>query len=131
MKKTIKEDNERFVMQRELINDNTLLEYTADQGYMIVGVRYVDSSSRSIKEHILLKMNIVEFMKHQQELIEVNEGKTSIAIFFPVEDGYILREVYNTVEHEFGIPDFLDIEYQKAFPSTQIDKKYLKKYKVQ
>ncbi len=36
MKKTIKEDQKRLILKSEMINDNALLEYTADQGKMII-----------------------------------------------------------------------------------------------
>ena len=114
-------------MQSELINDNALLEYTADHGYMMVTVRYVNSTTSGIREHVLIRMNIVEFMKHQQHLLQMNEDHSAIAIFKPTKDGYALDGIYNTQEHEFGMPDFLDLEYKKAFSKGTIEKTYIKK----
>ena len=125
MKKTLKEDQERLVLQSELLNDNALLEYTADRGYMIVGVRYVDGYH--IEEDIVLMMNIVDYMKHQEALIELNEDKSAIATFRPTDEGYVLTDVYDTVEHRMGIPEFVDIEYQNRFPNKKLIKDFYKK----
>lgn len=115
MKRTIKEDQERLVLYRELLNDNSLLEFVAGEGQMNVVVRYIDSPTSGMKEHTLIHMNIVDFMKHQNNLLRINEDKTAIATYLPTEDGYVLRDVYDTVEHEFGIPEFVDLEYGKRF----------------
>ncbi len=128
MKKTIREDQERFIMKSELLNDNTLLEYVAEHGNMIVGVRYIESPISGIKEDILINMDIVEFMKHQEELLEINEDKTGIAIFKPSEEGYYsLIDVYDTVEHQFGIQDFIDLEYEKRFKDKPLVGQYYKR----
>lgn len=129
MKKTIKEDQERLILQSELLNDNTLLEVVADHGNMVVGVRFVDSPLTGLREHILIKMDIVEYMKHQDKLMEINEDKTSIAIFTPTEKGYVLKDVYDTVEHQFGYQEFVDIEYKKRFPNKSLKGQYLKEKK--
>ncbi len=123
MKKTIKEDQKRLILKSEMINDNALLEYTADQGKMIISVRYVDLSK--IKEDIILSMDIVEYMKHQDNLIEFNEDKSAIATFVPTEEGYAIHNVYDTVEHEYGIPEFVDLEYKKRF-NRKLIREYLK-----
>lgn len=129
MKKTIKQEETRLVLQSELLNDNSLLEYVAEEGYMNVTVRFVDFANKSIQEHNILHMNIVEFMKHQQEVIEVNEGKDAIAIFVPEAEGYRLQSVYDTVTHEFGFPEFIDLEYKKRFPNQPLQKQYWKEKK--
>ena len=126
MKKTIKEDQERLILQSELLNDNTLLEVVADHGNMVVGVRFVDSPLTGLREHILIKMDIVEYMKHQDNLMEINEDRTSIAIFTPAEEGYVLKDVYDTLEHQFGYQEFVDIEYRKRFPNKPLKGQYLK-----
>jgi len=115
MKKTIKEDAERLVLYRELLNDNALLEFVAGEGFMNVVVRYIDSPSKSMREHTLIHMSIVDYMKHQNNLVRVNEDKTAMALYTPTEQGYELKDVYDTIEHEFGIPEFVDLEYQKRF----------------
>ena len=127
MKKTIKEDQNRLILESELLNDNTLLEYTADQGYMIVGIRYVESPISGIKEHVLIKMDIADFLKHKEELIEINEDHSAIAIFTPQGDEYVLRGVYNAVSHGFETPEFIDLEYKKAFPSQPMERNFVKK----
>lgn len=129
MKKTIKEDQERFVMQSELLNDNTLLEYVADHGYMVVGVRFIESPLKGMKEHILLNMDIVEYMKHRAEVIQINEDKSAIATFRPTDDGYVLEDVYDTIEHQFGYQEFIDLEYQKRFPEQPLKGQYYKRKK--
>ena len=115
MKKTIKEDQERLVLYSELLNDNSLLEFVAGEGFMNVVVRYIESPSSGMREHTLIHMNIVDYMKHQNNLIRVNEDKTAIATYLPTDNGYELKDVYDTVNHEFGIPEFTDLEYQKSF----------------
>ena len=98
-------------------------------GNMIVGVRFVESPLTGLREHILIKMDIVEYMKHQENLMEINEDKTSIAIFTPTEEGYVLKDVYDTVEHQFGYQEFVDIEYKKRFPNKSLKGQYLKEKK--
>ncbi len=123
MKRTIKEDQERFILKSEMINDNSLLEYTADQGKMIISVRFVDSSK--IKENIILSMDIVEYMKHQENLIEFNEDKSAIAVFKPTTEGYSISYVYDFIEHQSASPEFIDLEYENRFGKKLI-KRYLK-----
>ena len=126
MKKTIREDQKRLILKSEFLNDNTLLEYVADQGRMVVGVRFIESPLKGIKEHIILNMDIVEYMKHSDELIEVNEDKTAIATFQPTTEGYVLQDVYDTVEHQFGYQEFVDLEYKKRFPTKPLKGQYIK-----
>ena len=123
MRRTIKEDRERIVLHSELLNDNTLLELSSNHGYMDVGVRFIESPVTGMKEHILLHMDTVKFMKHKDQLMEINEGKDAIAIFEPTgEEGYFLDRVYDTEEHEFAIPEFVDIVYSQKFPNQSISK---------
>ena len=126
MKKTIREDQERMILESTLLNDNTLLEYTADHGRMVVGVRFVDSPLTGIKEHILLNMNIVEYMKNKEELIEINEDSSAIATFTPTEEGFVLKDVYDTIEHQFGYQEFVELEYKKRFPNKPLKGQYIK-----
>ena len=121
MRKTIKEDNERLVLQRELLNDNALLEISTNNGFVEVGIRFVDSSVREIKEHILINMETVEFMKHQDNLIEINDNKDTIAIYKPVGEKYELIQVYDVKNHQYAISDFLDIVYNEKFPNPLKD----------
>ena len=121
MRKTIKEDEKRFILHRELLNDNTLLEISTNNGFVEVGVRFVDSSMREIKEHILITMETIEFMKHQDNLIEINDNKDTIATFKPNGEEYILEQVYDTKNHEFTISDFVDIAYNEKFPKPLKD----------
>ena len=74
-------------------------------------------------------MNIVDYMKNRESLVSINEDKTAVAIFQPTTEGYALRTVYDTKEHEFGIPEFIDIEYQKRFPNQPLEKQYFKRKK--
>ena len=117
-----------MVLQSELLNDNSLLEYSTNHGYMDVGVRYVDSAASSIREDILLHMNIVEFMKHKEELVQKSEDGNTIAIYKlgtkPTE--YVLDTVYDAQSHEFAIPEFVDLVYQKRFPNQPLKNSYVK-----
>ena len=121
MRNTIKEDEKRFILHRELLNDNTLLEISTNNGFVEVGVRFVDSSKKEIKEHILITMETIEFMKHQDNLIEINDNKDTIATFKPNGEEYILEQVYDTKTHEFAISDFVDIAYNEKFPKPLKD----------
>ena len=126
MRKTLREDRERMVLQSELLNDNSLLEYSTNHGYMDVGVRYVDSAA--IREDILLHMNIVEFMKHKEELVQKSEDGNAIAIYKPgtKPTEYVLDTVYDAQSHEFAIPEFVDLVYQKRFPNQPLKNSYVK-----
>ena len=121
MRKTIKEDNERLILQRELLNDNALLEISTNNGFVEVGVRFVDSSMREIKEHILINMETVEFMKHQDNLIQINDDKDTIAIYKPVGEKYELVQIYDIENHQYAISDFIDIVYNEKFPKPLKD----------
>ncbi len=97
---------------------------------MNVGVRFVQSPVIGIKEHILIHMNMVEYMKHHGQLIEINEGRDAIAIFQPTEEGYELENVYDAVKHEIGYRDYASIEYKRKFPNRQQKKPYQKEFRV-
>ena len=129
MKKTIKEDRERNIIKSELLNDNTLLEYVAEKRDIVIGIRFVESPTKGIREQILLRVDVAEFTDHIGQLIQVNEDKTAIAIFKPLEDSYMLEQVYDLEEHTFGIPEFLDLHYQKKFPNAPLKKQYYKEKK--
>lgn len=126
MKKTIREDAQRLVLQSEMLNDNALLEITADQGFINVGVRFVESPISGIKEHVLLHMNTVEFMKHPGELIEINEDKSAIATYKPEGEGFSIVHIYDTNSHEFASPEFIDLEYQKRFAGQLMKGQYFR-----
>ncbi|MBP5679411.1 MAG: hypothetical protein J6X28_06270 [Bacilli bacterium] len=127
MKETIKQDQKRLVLESELLNDNSLLEYVAEDGYMNVTVRFVSPAKTSIQEHNLLHMNIVEYMRHQGEVIQISKGKESIAIFSPTEEGYHLERVYDTNTHQFGSIQHVDIEYKRRFPKAPLEQQYIKR----
>ena len=129
MKQTIKKDRERNIIKRELLDDNTLLEVELDNGQVIVTVRFVNSSLREIKEHTLLRMGEEEFKEHGVEVLQVSDAKDAIAIFKVAGEEYHLEQVYDIKEHEFGIPEFLDIIYQKKFPSHPLKNEYVKERK--
>ena len=129
MRKTIREDGKRLVLESEYLNDNALLEYVAEEGFMNVGVRYVKSPLEGIKEQKVLHMDITQYMKHPGEIIEINEGKDAIAVFLPCEQGYTLRSIYDTVEHQFVDPEIMDMEYPKKFPGHTLKGQYLKEKK--
>ena len=123
MKKTIKDDQNRLILKSEMINDNALLEVVADEGYIFLSVRYVKYAK--INEVILLKMDIVDYMKNQENLIEFNEDKSAIAIFRPHEEGFAIDNVYDLVNHESSGPSDAKYVYPNKFKKILV-KYYLK-----
>ena len=71
-------------------------------------------------------MNIVEYMKNKEELIEINEDSSAIATFTPTEEGFVLKDVYDTIEHQFGYQEFVELEYKKRFPNKPLKGQYIK-----
>lgn len=129
MEKTIKKDQERNIIKSELLNDNTLLEFVAKNHDIIASVRYIDSPITGIRENILFKMDVADYTKHVGEIIQISEEKEAIAIFQPIEEGYQLKQVYDTQEHQFAISEFVDLVYKKHFPTQPLKNAYIKEKK--
>ena len=113
MEKDIKKDSNRSVLNSFYINDNTLLEYEINGEEVLFNIRFVEN--RAIHEHILGKVNIVEFVEHIDDIIQLNEDHSAIAFYQKDGDEYRLFRLYDTKEHLFALDDFMEEEYQKYF----------------
>ena len=123
MKKTIKEDNERKILESRYLNDNTLLEFVLEEKDVVVTVRYVSSPISGIKEVTLTRMSLEDYANNLSKIIEENEKKDAIAIFKRDEKGnYELRNIYDVEEHSYAILEFMDIVYAKKFPNKKLNK---------
>lgn len=125
MKSTIKKDRERKVIKEEYLDDNTLLEVTIEDKMVVIGIRYVESPIAGIKENILLTMTPEEYMKDKDQTFMINDERNAIAIFEQREEGYFLRDVYETEEHSYAPSDFVDIVFKKRFPQKQLTKELM------
>lgn len=125
MKSTIKKDRERKVIKEEYLDDNNLLEVTIEDKMVVIGIRYVESPISGIKENILLTMTPEEYMKDKDKTFMINEERNAIAIFEQREEGYFLRDVYETEEHSYAPSDFVDIVFKKRFPQKQLTKELM------
>ena len=122
MEKDIKKDSNRSILNSFYINDNTLLEYEINGEEVLFNVRFVEN--RAIHEHILGKVNIVEFFEHLDDIIQLNEDHSAIAFYQKDGDEYRLFRLYDTKEHLFALDDFMEEEYQKYFEKK---KRYIKR----
>ena len=123
MKKTIKEDNSRRILESRYLNDNTLLEFVLEEKDVVVTVRYVSSPISGIKEVTLTRMSLEDYANNLSKIIEENEKKDAIAIFKRAEQGnYELRNIFDVEEHSYAILEFMDIVYAKKFPNKKLNK---------
>lgn len=123
MKKTIKEDNSRRILESRYLNDNTLLEFVLEEKDVVVTVRYVSSPISGIKEVTLTRMSLEDYANNLSKIIEENEKKDAIAIFKRDEKGnYELRNIFDVEEHSYAILEFMDIVYAKKFPNKKLNK---------
>ena len=125
MRKTIKEDLDRTIVEEELIGDNSLIQYVYDgkQDKISLGIRFVDGSS--IKEHILKTMTAHEYASELHEIVRFNDDKTALAIFEKQDDNYILDNCYDLQEHNFTSLEFMDLEYNMRFPNNPVDERFI------
>ena len=124
MKSTIRKDKERKVLKSEYVNDNTLLEYALEEENVVIGIRFITTSQREIREHILLQLPKQEIEEQEYNYLEWNESKSAVAIFKKMGDTFRLEQVYDATTHEFGIPEFIEWEYQKRFQKPSPVKQY-------
>lgn len=125
MEKTIKADRKRKILKEEFLDDNALLEIIMEENRdVIIGLRFVDSHKNQIKEQILTRMSIYDYMSEYENLLKVSSDNTAIAIFKKVseEEEYQLDKMYYIKEHIFADEEFLDITYREKFPNLSLDK---------
>lgn len=129
MKKTLKEDNNRKILESRYINDNTLLEFTLEEDKVIVGVRYISGHISGIKEVILTTMSLEDYTNNLSNIIEENETKDAIAIYKKSKetDSYKLYSIFDLEEHSYAIQEFIDIVYSKKFPNKKLNKNLTRK----
>ena len=129
MKKTIKEDNERKILESRYLNDNTLLEFVLEKNQVVITVRYIEGVASGIKEITLTKISLEEYANNLSKIIEENEDKTAIAIFTKREKTgeYELRNIFDVEEHSYAILEFMDIVYSKKFPNKSLSKNLTRK----
>ena len=127
MKKTIKKDQERYILKQVYVNDNTLLQYTYEDDKVIISVRFVETPLSGIKEHILCQLELDEFMHSLEDFIQISDDKSAIAIYKKTDQGFQLNRLYHTNHHDFTVDDFMDLEYEKSFPNIPLTKQLIKK----
>ena len=124
MKKTIKEDNQRKILESKYLNDNTLLEFVLEKNEVIISIRYVAGVVSGIHEIILIKISLEDYANNLSKIIEENEEKNAIAIFTKREKNgeYELRNIFDVEEHSYVVSEFLDIVYDQKFPNKKLNK---------
>ena len=127
MEKTIKKDRERFVLKEELVNDNTLLEYTYEGMNIHIGVRYVDSPVGGIKETHLCTIHVHDYQDMVPDLIRINDDRNAIAVFKRTDKGLQLDRLYDAESHGFVVDDFRDQQFKEKFPYKPLPEQLLKK----
>ena len=114
MKKTIKEEIATRYIKEELLDDNNLLQYAADdsQNSVCIKIRYVEGNT--IKEIVLATLSKEDF-KERKVILNFNQDKTAIAIKERIGREYRLTKLYSLKDHSFSNPDFMEMEYRKLF----------------
>ena len=114
MKKTIKEELATRYIKEELLDDNNLLQYAADdsQNSVCIKIRYVEGNT--IKEIVLATLSKEDF-KERKVILNFNQDKTAIAIKERTGREYKLTKLYSLKDHSFSNPDFMEMEYRKLF----------------
>ena len=123
MKKTIKEENNRKILESRYLNDNTLLEFVLEGNQVVASIRYVSGVVSGIREITLATMSLEDYANNLSKIFEENEEKNAIAIFKRDEQGnYELRNVFDVEEHSYATLEFMDIVYAKKFPNKKLNK---------
>ncbi len=128
MRKNIKEELEEKYLRAVLVNDENLLIYTDNEykeNRVDIKVRYVDKNK--IIEQYISSLTKEEFLTKREELVEINEAHTAIAIYKERDKNLVLDRLYMLDTHDFDIPDFVDIEYKMYFPENTISETLVKK----
>ena len=125
MKKTLKEDLDRIILEEELIGDNSLIQYVYDlkQDMIDLGVRFV--AGMSIQEHIIKQMTVHEYASNLHEIVRFNEEKSAIALFKKQNKNYVLENCYDLNEHAFASIEFTDLEYNQRFPNNPVNERFV------
>ena len=126
MKKNLKEEKQRKIIKEDWIDDNNLLEYVLEKEQISIGIRFIDSKTNSLKEHILKQISIKDWEQKEKEWIEISRDKTVIAIFQEIGQEYALESVYDIVDHSPIYYEFMDIIYEKKFPNNPLNKELRK-----
>ncbi len=123
MKQTIKADKEERVISGFFVSDNALIEYReTDNNTVRAVIRYVENST--IKEDTLY----IGKLDEEVYSIDISEDKTTIAIFKKVGQQKNLVRLYDIESHSLENTEFMDIAYNKKFPTKQVtDQLVLKK----
>ena len=116
MKKTIKEDNNRQVINSIYLNDNSLLEYVKENDTISVVARYIKDSR--INEVTLTYTNENDI----NNVIRFNEDNSFVAIFSKNNDNYVLTNIYDTKENSYVDLEFIDIVFEKKFNNLKLNK---------
>ena len=108
MKKTIKEELATRYIKEELLDDNNLLQYAADdsQNSVCIKIRYVGGNT--IKEIVLAILSKEDF-KERKVILNFNQDKTAIAIKERIGREYKLTKLYSLKDHSFSNPDFMEV----------------------
>ena len=61
MKKTIKEENNRKILESRYLNDNTLLEFVLEGNQVVASIRYVSGVVSGIREITLATMSLEDY----------------------------------------------------------------------
>lgn len=123
MKNTIKSDDHRIIIYSDYLNDNCKLEgiFDSENQNISIVTRYVDGVNK-ITETTLLVLSMDQFTTEYENLIRINEENDSIAIFEKKEEGYVLRDIYDTINHCMAVEDFKDVVFKNKFPQTELGK---------
>lgn len=122
MRNTIKADKEERVISDFFVSDNALIEYRQkDDNTVHAVVRYVEHSS--IKEVTLY----IADPKKDIYSIDVSEDSTAIAVFKQEGEDKRLVRFYDVEEHMTETSDFMDLAYNRKFPTKKVTEQLILK----
>ena len=72
MKKTIKEENNRKILESRYLNDNTLLEFVLEGNQVVASIRYVSGVVSGIREITLATMSLEDYANNLSKICLYN-----------------------------------------------------------
>lgn len=143
MKDTLKEDMATKIIQEELIDDNTLLQFVKveeDSDVLQARVRYITKKgcssviSEDVLGHITLLGSYIQEDEKSKTIygsngstLEINHRGIAYFVSSATENRNILTSVYDVSLHQFVPNDFKSLQYQRFFGKPYGMKQFIKR----
>ena len=143
MKDTLKEDMATKIIQEELVDDNTLLQFvqvTEDSSVLQARVRYITKKGGSsvISEDVIGHITLLgAYIQEDEEsktfygtngsALEVSHQGIAYFVSSSTENRNILASVYDVASHQFVENDFKALKYQNFFGKPYGMKQFIRR----